>query len=301
MYGKGKGEDSYAARFRGVIERAHATTQRQVVVLIDEYARPVLDALGDDALQKANRDLLRSYYSALKSSVRHLRFVFITDITRFARMSIFSGLNNLMDTSTAASYAYLCGITGSELRRDLSEGVARLAAENGYPFEAPYAELQARYDSLSQYFFLSDGDGEYTIPKMLEAMVAGDVEGLFRRLYAFLAGFSYEITGDARGYHFQFALTLIFRGMGLQTRAEHHTGEGHADAVVETPQYVYAFEFKLDQPAADRGKELRCALRGGPAGSGPGRRSLQLPDSQRGGGPNSPRQGGRPNTGRGEG
>lgn len=234
LYGKGEGEDTYAARFRGVIERAHATTQRQVVVLIDEYDRPVLDALGDDALQKANR----------------------TGITRFSRMSIFSGLNNLMDISTAAAYAYLCGITGSELRRDLSGGVARLAAENGYSFEAPYAAVRARYDGLSQYFFLTDGDGEYSIPKMLEAMVAGDVEGLFRRLYAFLAGFSYEITGDAREYHFQFALALIFRGMGLQTRAEHHTGESRVDAAVETLQYVYVFEFKLNQPAADAVRQI---------------------------------------------
>ena len=139
-------DDIFEVRFKRVIMRAHAQAGRPVVVLVDEYDKPLLDAIDDEALVARNQDALRGFYGVLKGMGDHLRFVFLTGITRFAHLNIFSGLNNLKDLSMAKEYATLCGITGEELRASFGEGVRRLAEENGQTLAEAYGRLKAMYD-----------------------------------------------------------------------------------------------------------------------------------------------------------
>ena len=139
-------DDIFEVRFKRVIMRAHAQTGRPVVVLVDEYDKPMLDAINDEELLARNQDTLRGLYGALKGAGDHLRFVFLTGVTRFAHLNIFSGLNNLEDISLDAQYAALCGITGKELRANLGAGVRRLAEGNGQTTAQAYDKLKAMYD-----------------------------------------------------------------------------------------------------------------------------------------------------------
>ncbi len=146
LYGREADDDTFAARFVRMIENAHAQTGRRVVVLVDEYDKPMLDAINDEELLARNQQELRAFYGALKGAGDHLRFVFLTGITRFAHLNIFSGLNNLRDISMSTAYATLCGITGEELRANLDEGVRRLAEGSGKTLAEAYDKLEAMYD-----------------------------------------------------------------------------------------------------------------------------------------------------------
>ena len=146
VYGRNASDGTYAARFVRVIENAHAQTGRPVVVLVDEYDKPMLDAVDDEELLACNQRELRGFYGALKGMGDHLRFVFLTGVTRFAHLNIFSGLNNLRDISMSMAYATLCGITQAELQANLGEGVRRLAEGNGQTTAEAYGKLKAMYD-----------------------------------------------------------------------------------------------------------------------------------------------------------
>ena len=146
LYGRESDDDTFAARFVRVIENAHAQTGRPVVVLVDEYDKPMLDAVDDEELLAHNQRELRAFYGVLKGAGDHLRFVFLTGITRFAHLNIFSGLNNLNDISLDAQYAALCGITGEELQANLGEGVRRLAEGEKLTEGEAYEKLKAMYD-----------------------------------------------------------------------------------------------------------------------------------------------------------
>ena len=107
--------NSGPARLRDLLERLHDTTGRQVVVLVDEYDKPILDALEDPELAKANRDYLRGLYGTIKDCADHVRFVFVTGITMFSKVSLFAGLNNLEDISLDPEYSSICGYTDDDL------------------------------------------------------------------------------------------------------------------------------------------------------------------------------------------
>jgi len=102
-------------RLQTLLYRLHHKTGQQVVILIDEYDRPILDALGDPALAKANRDYLRGFYGVIKGSARYVRFVFVTGVSMFSRVSLFSGLNNLEDISLDPRFAAICGYTDADI------------------------------------------------------------------------------------------------------------------------------------------------------------------------------------------
>ena len=122
------------------------------------------------------------------------------------------------------------------------------AAEE-YTLRFPNGEVErAFYDDLVQYFFRVDEDRGLSLSWLLGRMAAGDAAGLMAGLHAFIAGFSYRIAGEAELY-FQNVLVVLFRGLGLETRAELATSDGRIDAVVEMPGYLYLFEFKLDKSA----------------------------------------------------
>ncbi len=102
-------------RLQDILRRLHRTTGQQVVVLVDEYDKPILDVLEDPELAKANRDYLRGFYGIIKDSAEHVRFVLVTGVSMFSRVSLFSGLNNLRDISLDPRYATICGYTDTDL------------------------------------------------------------------------------------------------------------------------------------------------------------------------------------------
>ena len=164
-------EDIFEVRFGRGIERAHAQMGRRAVVLVDEYDKPLLDAIDDEALLARNQDALRGFYGVLKGMDAHLQFVFLTGITRFAHLGIFSGLNNLNDISLDARYAALCGITEGELRGNLDVGVRQLAERQGQTVEEAYGKLKAMYDG---YRFAPDVQaGVYNPFSLLMALEKG--------------------------------------------------------------------------------------------------------------------------------
>ena len=137
---------THSGRFMEVIKKAYERTGRGVVVLIDEYDKPLLNSFHDEALQKAFRETLTAFYTVLKSADQWLRFVFITGVTKFAQMGIFSNLNQLKDISLDPRYAALCGLTGDEIRADFVPELKLLAKENNLDDEACMERLTRMYD-----------------------------------------------------------------------------------------------------------------------------------------------------------
>ena len=137
---------THSGRFMEVIKKAYERTGRGVVVLIDEYDKPLLYSFHDEALQKAFRETLTAFYTVLKSADQWLRFVFITGVTKFAQMGIFSNLNQLKDISLDPRYAALCGLTGDEIRADFVPELKLLAKENNLDDEACMERLTRMYD-----------------------------------------------------------------------------------------------------------------------------------------------------------
>ena len=145
-YGTGGKGITHSGRFMEVIKKANEKTGRGVVVLIDEYDKPLLNSFHDEALQKAFRETLTAFYTVLKSADQWLRFVFITGVTKFAQMGIFSNLNQLKDISLDPRYAALCGLTGDEIRADFVPELKLLAKENNLDDEACMERLTRMYD-----------------------------------------------------------------------------------------------------------------------------------------------------------
>ena len=104
-------------RFRQLLETLHERTGQRVVVLVDEYDRPILDALGTPELARAHRDALRGLYSAIKFSDAHVKFTLLTGVSKFSKVGIFSGLNNLVDVTLDPAYSAICGYTDADLDR----------------------------------------------------------------------------------------------------------------------------------------------------------------------------------------
>ena len=102
-------------RFAHLIETLHERTGQRTVVLVDEYDKPILDALGKPEVARANRDALRGLYSAIKFSDAHVRFTLLTGVSKFSKMGIFSGLNNLIDITLDPAYSAICGYTERDL------------------------------------------------------------------------------------------------------------------------------------------------------------------------------------------
>ncbi len=109
--------DTGPRRLRNVLDRLHRKTGQRVAVLVDEYDKPILDVLQDPELATANRDYLRGFYGIIKGSAEHVRFVFVTGVSMFSKVSLFSGLNNLKDISLDPRHATICGYTESDLDR----------------------------------------------------------------------------------------------------------------------------------------------------------------------------------------
>ena len=128
-YGARESEATLALRFKGVIARAAEKEGCSVVILIDEYDKPILQTLRDPELQAEHRAQLKAFYSVLKTQDRYIKFAFLTGVTKFGKVSVFSDLN-LMDISMDHRYASICGMTEKELLTNFKEGISELASTN---------------------------------------------------------------------------------------------------------------------------------------------------------------------------
>jgi len=133
-------------RLIDLIDTAYQKTGKQVVVLIDEYDAPMLDVAHEDKQLDVLRNVMRNFYSPLKYSEAKLRFVFLTGITKFSQLSIFSELNNITNISMYNDYAGICGITKEELLTQMSEDIDELAKAQELTREETIAELKENYD-----------------------------------------------------------------------------------------------------------------------------------------------------------
>ena len=145
-YGDEKKDRSSEERFMYVIRNAFEKTGKQVVILVDEYDKPLLQAIGNEALQDDYRNTLKAFYGALKSMDRYIKFALLTGVTKFGKVSVFSDLNNLRDISMLKAYESICGITEEELHSVFEEDIRALGKANNMTEEETKAELKEKYD-----------------------------------------------------------------------------------------------------------------------------------------------------------
>lgn len=144
-YGARESEATLALRFKGVIARAAEKEGCGVVILIDEYDKPILQTLRDPELQAEHRAQLKAFYSVLKTQDRYIKFAFLTGVTKFGKVSVFSDLNNLTDISMDHRYISICGMTEKELLANFKEGISELAEANGDSETETIAKISMRY------------------------------------------------------------------------------------------------------------------------------------------------------------
>src|SRR5574344_548894 len=356
IYGTGLKETSFPLRFLGIVERAYTKTGERVVILVDEYDKPLLETINNDELQNDFRATLKAFYSVLKTQDGYIKFAFLTGVTKFGKVSVFSDLNNLEDISMIERYVDICGITEKELHTYFDEEVEALGKKNGIGKDDCYARLKEQYDGyhfrrdsigiynpysllntlknmeFSDYWFETGTpsylvqllkNADYELPDLTQEHITADVlnsidsmsqnpipviyqsgyltikdydeefrmyelgfpnkevengfmnyllpyytpvkktdtaffiasfvddvrkgrpEEFMKRISTMFSRTDYKIVGDAELY-FQNAFYLIITMMGFYTQVERTTSEGRIDMTVETKDYVYIFEFKLD-------------------------------------------------------
>lgn len=192
-YGGGMME-GVSSRFQNLIYEACARFGKKVVVLVDEYDKPLLDAIDNAEVLAANRNTLSAFYSVLKSSEECLRFVFLTGVTRFGHLNIFSGLNNLQDISLDRRFSAICGFTKEELTRYFPEGISRIASTNDTTPEEALAMLAEYYDG---YHFSADLVDIYNPYSLITAFDEGEVRDIWP-----LTGNSYFLLRQLRQHEF---------------------------------------------------------------------------------------------------
>lgn len=157
-YGARESEATLALRFKGVIARAAEKEGCGVVILIDEYDKPILQTLRDPELQAEHRAQLKAFYSVLKTQDRYIKFAFLTGVTKFGKVSVFSDLNNLTDISMDHRYISICGMTEKELLTNFKEGIGELASANEDNETETIDKLRMRY---SGYHFEENSEEIY--------------------------------------------------------------------------------------------------------------------------------------------
>ena len=163
------GAKTFADRFSDLIKVAHEQTGLQSVILVDEYDKPLLNAVGDENLVDTFRKILKSFYGVIKGEDAHIRFAFITGVTRFDKVSIFSDLNNLRDISLSEDFSAICGISQTELETNFEPEIELMAQKNEISKAECLAELKKNYDG---YHFSKDTENDIYNPfSLLNAFV----------------------------------------------------------------------------------------------------------------------------------
>ena len=360
-YGCDAGKASLAARFQNLLVTAAEQTGRRCVVLVDEYDKSLLETLQDPKLAEHNKAVFKGFFSTLKSYDHYLQFVFITGVTRFSKISIFSDLNQLKEISMNLKYAEACGITEEEMKVVFLPEIRAMADANdmsvenclaklkktydGYRFHAkgegvynPFSLLNALDDGEFGYYWFSTGTPTFLMKKLtkngfdvrrftnrslyatgrtisdytaddpnlipllyqtgyltildadaatgqltlgfpndevkygfLESLLPvyapdaiasgndifslhhclkhGDTDGMKDILTSLLATLPYSSGKTPFEQYFEIAVYLVFTLLGKITKSEVHSAKGRADCIVETQDFVYLFEFKLDKSA----------------------------------------------------
>ena len=356
---------SLSDRFKELISRAYEQTGQKVVILVDEYDKPLLETIGNTELQNEYRKILKSFYGVEKTMDSYIRFAFFTGVTKFSKVSIFSDLNNLSDISLDYRYGTICGISEQEIRENFDNEVAELAVENSMTKDECYAMLKSSYDGyhfsaesagmynpfsllktldckrfgdywfatgtptflvvvlqhtdypldrltteevdvrtmdsvdmmysnpipllfqsgyltikeynerfqsyhlgfpneevergfaqfLATYYFAGGMNGSFTINNFVREVERGDIEGFMTRLQALFADGDYQVMGKLEIY-FQNTLSVIFKLMGLYVQVERHTSRGRMDVTIQTRDYVYVMELKVDKSSDEALRQI---------------------------------------------
>ncbi|MCQ2188742.1 MAG: ATP-binding protein [Paludibacteraceae bacterium] len=167
IYGRDENETSLSLRFQGVIERAAEKTGRKVVILVDEYDKALTDAIGNEPLQDSIRTILQGLYSVFKNSDQYIKFTFLTGVTRYGKLGIFSAANNLNDISKDDKYSSICGISERELHKYFDEEVESFANKKGVSKDEIYERLKKKYDG---YHFSEDAEDIYNPFSLLNSL-----------------------------------------------------------------------------------------------------------------------------------
>jgi hypothetical protein len=361
IYGTRESETTFALRFKGVIQRARQLTGQRVVILVDEYDKPILQTIDNEALQERFRATLKDFYGVLKREDKNIRFAFLTGVTKFGKVSVFSDLNNLYDISLDRPYTPICGITDEELDTVFAPYIERLASVMNQSYDQVREVLRVNYDGYhfcedsvgiynpfsilctfqsnkiksywfetgtpsylvyllkkhhfnlekmataecdadvlnsvdsqstnpipviyqSGYLTIKDYDPRFGIYKLgfpnvevedgfmkfllpyyspinrsqsafyvasfVKDVEAGKVDDFFKRLSSLFADTPYELVKDLEN-HYQNVLFIVTKLMGFYVKAEYHTSEGRIDLVLQTKDYTYVMEFKLDGTAEE--------------------------------------------------
>ena len=368
LYGREEWENTFGIRFEGIIKRAYEKTGQRVVILVDEYDKPLLQAIGNKELQEEYRGTLKGFYGALKSMDGCIKFAMLTGVTKFGKVSVFSDLNNLRDISLDYDFHSICGITEQELLSYFPTQIDALAERSKLTREECIEKLRKMYDGyhfdedspgmynpfsvlntfqtrkFGSYWFetgtptylvellrrhyydleematsevtsdvLNSIDAESTNPipviyqsgyltikgydrefqmyrlgfpnqEVEEGFIKylapfyldnreersvfdirsftsdvreGKVEQFLSRLKSLFASAPYDSVKGDKENHFQNMMWVVFKMMGFYSQTEYHTSDGRIDLLVETPQYRYIMEFKLDGTAEEALQQIK--------------------------------------------
>ncbi len=173
IYGCDEPETSLGLRFMNVVIKAYEKTGKKVVILIDEYDKPLTDTIGMPEVQDQNRTILQSFYGIMKKADQYIRFAFLTGVTRYGKLGIFSAANNPDDISMSKKYASICGITENELHKYFDDEIKKFAEEENVSKEQMYERLKRKYDG---YHFCVNSEDIYNPFSLLGALKSRALE-----------------------------------------------------------------------------------------------------------------------------
>ncbi|MGM9792274.1 MAG: AAA family ATPase [Candidatus Cryptobacteroides sp.] len=162
-------------RFKKIIDIAYEKTGKKVVILIDEYDKPIVDNLFNSELADNFKKTLQGFYSVLKAKDGQIKFGFLTGVSKIGKLSVFSALNNLKDISMVKDYADICGISEKELYDNFDECVSELGAANNLSKDESYLKLKEMYDG---YHFTPNSDGVYNPFSMTRSKTASSISSI---------------------------------------------------------------------------------------------------------------------------
>ena len=172
----------FGPRMKFLVQEIHRQTGMRAVVLVDEYDKPLLDVMDtphkvnyqgvEISLEEYNRDTLKSFYSSFKAADEHLRFVFLTGVTKFSQVSVFSGFNQPKDLTMNSRYETICGISESEMEQSFHHQIEEMADENGCSFDEMKCQLKKQYDG---YHFSKKMTEVYNPFSLLNALQEKDI------------------------------------------------------------------------------------------------------------------------------
>lgn len=167
IYGRETDETTPGKLLTGIMKRAHEKTGKQVAVIIDEYDAPLLEVLHEDSMLGDMRKVMQEFYTPLKANEKYIKFCFITGITKFSQLSIFSTINNLTNVSMDSKFSAICGITETEVKTVFHEEICEMSEEYECTPEEMFQKIKLRYDG---YHFASRSEDIYNPFSLLNAV-----------------------------------------------------------------------------------------------------------------------------------